>query len=123
MRIPAAIAMTIAAIGAVISTSPADAQSLSRCVDANGHVHLTQDGPPAGVTCVESSPKDLEPKAPSPAIGLHVQAEQSAVAARVIQARESREAVQSGRPGVPPKDAWTCPVTQPIKGNFTTYSA
>jgi hypothetical protein len=26
------------------------------------------------------------------------------------------------RPGVPPKDAWTCPVTHPIKGNFTTYS-
>jgi len=27
-----------------------------------------------------------------------------------------------GRPGVPPQDAWTCPPTQPIKGNFTTYS-
>jgi len=26
------------------------------------------------------------------------------------------------RPGVPPQDAWTCPVTHPIKGNFTTYS-
>ena len=26
------------------------------------------------------------------------------------------------RPGVPPKDAWTCPTTDPIKGNFTTYS-
>jgi len=26
------------------------------------------------------------------------------------------------RPGVPPKDAWTCPLTDPIKGNFTTYS-
>lgn len=26
------------------------------------------------------------------------------------------------RPGVPPKDAWTCPLTHPIKGNFTTYS-
>ncbi len=26
------------------------------------------------------------------------------------------------RPGVPPKDAWTCPATHPIKGNFTTYS-
>ena len=24
--------------------------------------------------------------------------------------------------GLPPKDAWTCPVTHPIKGNFTTYS-
>src|SRR2546427_430502 len=26
------------------------------------------------------------------------------------------------RPGVPPKDAWTCPESAPIKGNFTTYS-
>lgn len=26
------------------------------------------------------------------------------------------------RPGVPPQDAWTCPATHPIKGNFTTYS-
>src|SRR5947199_8838924 len=26
------------------------------------------------------------------------------------------------RPGVPPKDAWTCPSDAPIKGNFTTYS-
>ncbi len=26
------------------------------------------------------------------------------------------------RLGVPPKDAWTCPLTHPIKGNFTTYS-
>src|SRR5438128_2014763 len=26
------------------------------------------------------------------------------------------------RPGVPPKDAWTCPTNAPIKGNFTTYS-
>lgn len=23
------------------------------------------------------------------------------------------------RPGVTPKDAWTCPVSHPIKGNFT----
>ena len=27
-----------------------------------------------------------------------------------------------GRPGVPPQSAWECPVTHPIKGNFTTYS-
>jgi hypothetical protein len=27
-----------------------------------------------------------------------------------------------GRPGVKPQDAWTCPASQPIKGNFTTYS-
>lgn len=26
------------------------------------------------------------------------------------------------RPGVPPQDAWTCPASHPIKGNFTTYS-
>jgi hypothetical protein len=26
------------------------------------------------------------------------------------------------RPGVPPQSAWTCPLGQPIKGNFTTYS-
>lgn len=120
MRIPAAI--TIAAIAAMISTSPADAQRASRCVDANGHVYLTQGGPPDGVTCVESSPKDLKPPAPSPASGLHVQPDQGAVALGVGLAQGSREVVQSVRPGVPPKSSWTCPVTQPIKGNFTTYS-
>jgi len=26
------------------------------------------------------------------------------------------------RPGVDPQDAWTCPLSYPIKGNFTTYS-
>jgi hypothetical protein len=26
------------------------------------------------------------------------------------------------RPGVPPESSWTCPIPQPIKGNFTTYS-
>ncbi len=31
-------------------------------------------------------------------------------------------ASSQSRPGVPPKDAWTCPTTRPIKGNFTTYS-
>ena len=30
------------------------------------------------------------------------------------------EAVTPDRPGVPPSDAWTCPTTHPIKGNFTT---
>jgi hypothetical protein len=122
MRTLAAIAMTIAAIGAVICASPADAQGVSRCVDANGHVYLTQGGPPDGVRCAESSPKDLEPKAPSPASGLHAQSEQGAISPRVIHARESRDAAQSVRPGVPPKDAWTCPVTQPIKGDFTPYT-
>jgi hypothetical protein len=24
-----------------------------------------------------------------------------------------------GRPGIEPEDAWTCPATHPIKGNFT----
>jgi len=31
------------------------------------------------------------------------------------------QAAQS-RPGVFPQDAWTCPLSHPIKGNFTTYS-
>ncbi len=31
------------------------------------------------------------------------------------------QAAQS-RPGVPPQDAYSCPVSHPIKGNFTTYS-
>jgi micrococcal nuclease len=35
-------------------------------------------------------------------------------------AAEAQQA--QGRPGVPPQDAWTCPLTNPIKGNFTTYS-
>jgi len=30
--------------------------------------------------------------------------------------------VTQSRPGVFPQDAWTCPVTQPIKGNFTPSS-
>jgi hypothetical protein len=28
----------------------------------------------------------------------------------------------SKQTGVAPKDAWTCPASHPIKGNFTTYS-
>jgi micrococcal nuclease len=31
------------------------------------------------------------------------------------------DAVQN-RTGVPRQDTWTCPITSPIKGNFTTYS-
>lgn len=120
MKISTAIA--IAAIAAVISISPVDAQSLSGCFDANRHVHLPRGGPPDGVTCVESSPKDRAPEAPSTAIGLRVQADQGAVALRAGPAGGGREVVQSGRPGVPPKDARTCPVSQPIKGTFTTYS-
>jgi len=26
------------------------------------------------------------------------------------------------RPGVPPQDVWTCPLTHPIKGDFTASS-
>jgi hypothetical protein len=26
------------------------------------------------------------------------------------------------QPGVPPQSAWSCPITHPIKGNFTTHS-
>jgi hypothetical protein len=26
------------------------------------------------------------------------------------------------RPGVDPQSGWTCPLSHPIKGNFTTYS-
>jgi hypothetical protein len=28
-------------------------------------------------------------------------------------------AAQTPRPGVPPQGPWTCPITHPIKGNFT----
>jgi micrococcal nuclease len=35
--------------------------------------------------------------------------------------KQETQAAQ-GRPGVPPQDARTCPITHPIKGNFTTYS-
>jgi hypothetical protein len=29
---------------------------------------------------------------------------------------------EAGRPGVPPQSAWQCPLTHPIKGNFTPSS-
>jgi hypothetical protein len=29
---------------------------------------------------------------------------------------------QPGQLDVPPQSAWSCPLTHPIKGNFTTYS-
>jgi hypothetical protein len=32
------------------------------------------------------------------------------------------EANTQGRGGVAPQDAWTCPPSSPVKGNFTTYS-
>jgi len=31
------------------------------------------------------------------------------------------QANADNRPGVAPSDAWSCPATHPIKGNFTTY--
>jgi hypothetical protein len=31
-------------------------------------------------------------------------------------------ALPQPRPGVEPYDAWTCPLSHPIKGNLTTYS-
>lgn len=38
------------------------------------------------------------------------------------QSQEPKKPSGPARSGVPPKDAWTCPTTHPIKGNFTTYS-
>ena len=40
------------------------------------------------------------------------------VAAVIVSAQEPR--TQKDRPGTPPKDVWNCPVSHPIKGNFTT---
>src|SRR6266404_7106262 len=40
----------------------------------------------------------------------------------VLVGSTSAAQVQSDRPGVPPESAWECPLTHPIKGNFTTYS-
>jgi hypothetical protein len=44
----------------------------------------------------------------------------------VVLAATAVLAQSSGAPlgqlGAPPADAWTCPLTHPIKGNFTTYS-
>ena len=37
-------------------------------------------------------------------------------------AANRRNPTPTFRAGVPPQDAWTCPATNPIKGNFTTYS-
>ena len=36
-------------------------------------------------------------------------------------ARADRESA-GGRLGVGPENAWTCPPSHPIKGNYTTYS-
>jgi hypothetical protein len=34
----------------------------------------------------------------------------------------AHEASSQGRLSAPRQDAWTCPPSHPIKGNFTTYS-
>jgi hypothetical protein len=38
------------------------------------------------------------------------------------QPQEAKKPSEQALSGVPPQDAWTCPASQPIKGNFTTYS-
>jgi len=42
--------------------------------------------------------------------------------AALVLAASTAAAQSPERPGVPAQDAWTCPLTHPIKGNFTTYS-
>jgi len=44
------------------------------------------------------------------------------ILALLALAASAAAAQTSPRPGVPPQDAWTCPLTYPIKGNFTTFS-
>jgi len=46
--------------------------------------------------------------------------ELSAAPPSVSQVASSQS--QGARPGVPPDSAWSCPLSQPIKGNFTPYS-
>jgi len=41
------------------------------------------------------------------------------ILAILLLAASTAAAQTPSRPGVPPKDAWTCPLTHPIKGNFT----
>jgi hypothetical protein len=44
------------------------------------------------------------------------------ILAVLVLAASTAVAQTSPRSGVRPQDAWTCPLTHPIKGNFTTYS-
>ncbi len=44
------------------------------------------------------------------------------ILAVLILAASAATAQTPERPGLPPQDAWTCPLSHPIKGNFTTYS-
>jgi hypothetical protein len=41
---------------------------------------------------------------------------------QVTPGEAKKDSPTSFNTGVPPKDAWTCPATHPIKGNVTTYS-
>jgi len=43
------------------------------------------------------------------------------ILAVLVLAVSTAAAQTPSRPGVPPQDAWTCPLTHPIKGNFATY--
>ena len=52
---------------------------------------------------------------------LKAKASGMAAALKQMSARE-REQPPTGQLGVAPVDAWTCPNTHPIKGNFTTYT-
>jgi len=45
-----------------------------------------------------------------------------AVAGLLLLVGSTAAASPPMRPGVPPESTWACPVTHPIKGNFTTYS-
>ncbi len=42
-----------------------------------------------------------------------------ALAALLLTGSTAAAQTPATRPGVPPQSAWTCPLTQPIKGNFT----
>jgi hypothetical protein len=44
------------------------------------------------------------------------------ILAVLVLAVSTSAAQTSPRPGVPAQDAWMCPLTHPIKCNFTTYS-
>jgi hypothetical protein len=44
------------------------------------------------------------------------------ILAILVLAASTAAAQTLPRPGVPPQDVWTYPLTHPIKGNFTTYS-
>ena len=45
-----------------------------------------------------------------------------ALATTFFLAADAAQSRTPGQLGVQPVDAWTCPTSHPIKGNFTTYS-